>query len=110
METEGADLPAFPRTGGNRVDRARYTPPSSAAEPGRVWINRDQCFEGVVPETWEFAIGGYCPAEKWLKDRKNRILSFDDIAHYRRVCAALAETRRIMGRIDLGRCPSSPGR
>ena len=59
METEGTDLPAFPRTGDNRVDKARYTPPSSTAEPGRVWINRDQYFEGVEPETWEFAIGGY---------------------------------------------------
>lgn len=100
MEAEGADLPAFPHTGGNRVDRARYAPPSSGAEPGRVWINSDQCFVGVAAETWEFAIGGYRPAEKWLKDRKNRILSFDDIAHYRRICAALVETRGIMGRID----------
>ena len=99
MEAEGGDVPAFPRTGGNRVDNARYAP-SSGAEPGRVWINRVQCFEGVAPETWEFTIGGYRPAEKWLKDRKNRILSFNDIAHYRRICAALAETRRIMVRID----------
>ena len=99
METEGTDLPSYPRTGGNRVEKCRYAR-TSATEPGRVWINRDQYFEGVAPATWEFAIGGYRPAEKWLKDRKNRILSFDDVAHYRRICAALAETRQIMGLID----------
>ena len=65
-----------------------------------MWINRDQYFEGVTPETWTFAIGGYRPAEKWLKDRKNRILSFEDIIHYRTICAALAETPDLMARID----------
>ena len=100
MEAQGENPPAFPRTGGNRVERVRYAPPSSADEPGRVWINRDQSFEGVAPETWEFAIGGYRPAEKWLKDRKSRVLSFDDIAHYCSLCGALVETRRIMIRID----------
>ena len=100
MEAEGANQPAFQRTGRNRVDRTRYAPPASPREPGRVWINRDQYFEGVAPETWEFAIGGYCPAEKWLKDRKNRTLSFSDISHFRRICAALAETRQIMGCVD----------
>ena len=88
MEAQSENPPAFPRTGGNRVERVRYAPPSSADEPARVWINRDQSFEGVAPETWEFAIGGYRPAEKWLKDRKSRVLSFDDIAHYCSLCGA----------------------
>ena len=100
MDAEGLSLPAFPHTGGNRVDKLRYAPPSSEKEPGRVWINREQCFEGVAAATWEFTIGGYRPAEKWLKDRKNRVLSYDDITHYRRICAALAETRDIMQNID----------
>ena len=42
----------------------------------------------------------YRPAEKWLKDRRRRTLSYDDITHYRRICAALAETPRVMRRID----------
>lgn len=100
MDCEGANPPAFPHTGSNRVDKLRYAPPSPEKEPGRVWINRDQCFEGVPTTTWEFTIGGYRPAEKWLKDRKNRVLSYNDITHYRRICAALAETRQIMQRID----------
>ena len=99
MEADGADQPAFPIAGNNQVSKLRYAPPASSA-PGRVFINSGQYFEGVTPETWAFTIGGYRPAEKWLKDRKGRVLEFDDITHYRRVCAALAETPRIMSRID----------
>ena len=99
METEGETTPAFPVIGSNRMEKVRYAPPTDT-QPGRVWINRDQYFEGVAPATWTFAIGGYRPAEKWLKDRKNRILSFDDITHYRTLCAALAETPDLMAQID----------
>ena len=77
----------------------RYAPPTSD-NPGRVFINRDQYFEFVAPETWEFTIGGYRPAEKWLKDRRRKTLSYEDILHYRRICAVLAETPRLMARID----------
>ena len=90
---------AFPRTGSNQVDKVRYAPPSSGL-PGRVWINREQYFESVEPEIWAFTIGGYRPAEKWLKDRKGRTLSEDDIDHYRKIVAALAETRCLMAEID----------
>ena len=104
MEAEGDDAPAFPTAGSNRVEKVRYAPPKGAvpegAAPGRVWINGAQSFEGVAPETWGFSIGGYRPAEKWLKDRKGRALGFADVAHYRRLCAALAETPRLMARID----------
>ena len=100
MEAEGPDQPTFPHVGSNRVDTVRYSPGLSGVEVGRVWINPEQCFEGVSSETWKFAVGGYRPAAKWLKDRKNQRLSFDDIAHYSRICAALAETLRIMACID----------
>ena len=99
METEGENTPTFPVVGSNRMEKLRYAPPNDGL-PGRVWINRDQYFEGVTPKTWTFAIGGYRPAEKWLKDRKDRVLSFNDITHYRTICAALAETPYIMTRID----------
>ena len=99
MDSEGNDLPSYPRSGSDRVDGVRYTPPKGDVL-GRVFINAAQYFEGVDPETWEFTIGGYRPAEKWLKDRKNRELSYDDIIHYRRICGALAETPRIMACID----------
>ena len=100
METQdGRAGAAFPNTGSNQVDKVRYAPPSSGL-PGRVWINREQYFESVEPEIWAFTIGGYRPAEKWLKDRKGRTLSEDDIDHYRKIVAALAETRCLMAEID----------
>ena len=99
MDSDGDDLPAFPKEGTNRIDKVEYL--ASGDEPlGRVLMNRDQYFVGVAPETWEFSIGGYRPAEKWLKDRKGRVLSYDDILHYRRICAVLSETPRIMASID----------
>ncbi len=77
-------------------------------EEGRAYISKDnsrsgkrgQYFEGISPEVWEFRIGGYQPMEKWLKDRKGRALSFDDLDHYRRMGFALAETGRLMEEID----------
>lgn len=65
-----------------------------------VWINPTQRFEGVPENVWNFHIGGYQVCEKWLKDRKGRTLSDDDITHYQRVVVALNETIRIMGEID----------
>lgn len=53
-----------------------------------------------MPSTWGFQIGGYRFAEKWLKDRRGMDLSFDDVSHYRRVCAAVAETVKITSKID----------
>jgi len=49
---------------------------------------------------WDFYIGGYQPAQKWLKDRRGRVLSFEDIRHYQQIIVALVETVRIMEEID----------
>jgi len=49
---------------------------------------------------WNFYIGGYQPAQKWLKDRKGRTLTFDDILHYRNITIVLLETDRIMKELD----------
>jgi hypothetical protein len=67
---------------------------------GAVWINPSQRFEGVPEAVWNFHIGGYQVCEKWLKDRKGRTLSDEDIAHYQRVVVALNETIRLMAEID----------
>lgn len=99
MEAVGDEQPVFSAQGTNLVERVRYVEPIDG-DPGRVYINATQHFEGVAPETWEFTIGGYQPAQKWLKDRRGRELSYDDIAHYQRICAALAETPLVMSRID----------
>ncbi len=68
--------------------------------PGYVYINKIQYFEGVPREVWEFHVGGYQVCEKWLKDRRGRQLSFDDLMHYQKVVVALRETIRLMAEID----------
>ena len=70
------------------------------AEKGRVWINDDPYFDNVPLVAWEFYIGGYQPAQKWLKDHKDRKLEFDDILHYQKIIVALTETDRLMKEID----------
>ncbi|ANU07669.1 type ISP restriction/modification enzyme [Paraurantiacibacter namhicola] len=77
----------------------------AAAHPkwdaGRVYINKVQYFDGVPQTAWDFHIGGYQPAQKWLKDRKGRALSYEDIGHYQNIVKILLETDRIMREIKL---------
>jgi len=94
---DGAIGPApypFHGEGDSVVERPRF-------ELGRVWINSTQYFDKVPDLAWTFPIGGYQPAQKWLKDRKGRVLSFDDIRHYQKMIKILTETHRIMGEIEL---------
>ena len=92
------DLPhstgvSFPVGGTLKVDCYRW-------EQNRVYINSEQYFEGVPESAWNFYIGGYQPAQKWLKDRKGMTLSFEDVKHYQRIIYVLQQTERIMGEID----------
>lgn len=86
----------YPIDGDNVVGKPRY-------KDGKVYINDTQYFDNVPQVAWEFYIGGYQPAQKWLKDRKERTLEFDDILHYQKIIVALSETDRLMkeiGKID----------
>jgi hypothetical protein len=74
---------------------------------GRVYLNPKQYFEGAPSDVWMFHIGGYQVADKWLKDRRERQLSYDDLTHYQRVIVALKETIRLMAEIDAA-IPSWP--
>ncbi|MFV9551238.1 type ISP restriction/modification enzyme [Algibacter sp. PT7-4] len=67
---------------------------------GRIWINESKYFNNIPVTAWEFYIGGYQPAQKWLKDRKERELKFEDILHYQKIIVALTETGSIMDKID----------
>jgi predicted helicase len=69
-------------------------------EEGRVSINPSQYFEPVPDEVWNFHIGGYQVCHKWLKDRRGRVLTDEDIEHYKKIVVALGETIRLMGEID----------
>jgi len=86
-------ITTYPIDGSNEVTQLEY-------KEGQVWINNEQYFEGVPQVAWEFYIGGYQPAQKWLKDRKGRVLSFEDIMHYQKIIVALTETDRLMKEID----------
>ena len=66
----------------------------------RVYINPDQYFTPVSAELWEYQIGGYQVLEKWLKDRKERTLSHDDIRTYCRIVTAIHQTIQIQQQID----------
>jgi hypothetical protein len=93
----GQLMTRYPAPGDNRVERGypRYT-----AETQRVYISPKQYFEGVLPQVWEFHIGGYQVLDKWLKDRRGRLLTFDDLTHYQKVVVALNETIWVMEEID----------
>lgn len=82
----------FPEVGSQQVDFQEW-------KDGQVWINDKQYFGNVPESVWEFYIGGYQPAQKWLKDRKGRTLSFDEIKHYLHIIHALEETERLMKEI-----------
>lgn len=69
-------------------------------DDGKVYINAEAHFAGVPADVWEFHIGGYQVCEKWLKDRRERELSAEDIVHYGKVVSALGETIRIMAEVD----------
>ena len=84
----------YPIDGDNVVGKPLY-------KEGKVYINDSQYFDNVPQVAWEFYIGGYQPAQKWLKDRKVRKLEFDDILHYQKIIVALSETSRLMEEIDL---------
>ena len=68
---------------------------------GSVFINKTQSFSGVPEIAWNFYIGGYQPAQKWLKDRKGRELAFDDVRHYQKIIKILTETDRIMKTVEM---------
>ena len=93
----------YPIDGNNVVGKPKFIssyPLEGLGEVGKVYINETQYFANVPEVAWNFYIGGYQPAQKWLKDRKERKLEFDDILHYQKIIVALAETDRIMKEID----------
>ena len=83
-----------------RPSLRKQTPAKIKYGEGKVYINNERFFEGIPPEVWEYQIGGYQVCNKWLKDRRGRILSLDEIKHYCKVVTALAKTIEIQKEID----------
>jgi predicted helicase len=85
----------------NRSGHQVVDPGHPKYQEGDVVINKKgDRFLGVPEEVWNFYVGGYQPCQKWLKDRKGRTLSDEDILHYQRIVVALQETIELMTKID----------
>ncbi len=91
----------FPVAGDNQVARRhpRYAPPTENAA-GRIYINTDQYVDGVPEDVWEFRVGGFQVAHKWVNERVERTLSYDDLTHYQNALQAIARTIELMAEID----------
>jgi predicted helicase len=85
----------FPKSGSNKVEKVAYV-----EEGQRVFINKEQYFEGIPKEVWEYRIGAYQVMEKYLKDRKGRKLSLDEINLYMKVAKAILLTIALQEKID----------
>jgi len=85
----------FQGKGDNRVEKPKYDDKGE-----RVYINKEQYFEGILPEVWNYQIGGYQVCDKWLKDRKKRIMSLDEIQTYCRIVTAIQKTIEIQKAVD----------
>jgi predicted helicase len=83
----------FQGKGNNKVEKLRY-------EGTSLFINENQYFEGLEPEVFEYQIGGYQVCDKWLKDRKDRKLSLEDIKHYCNIVTAIQKTIEIQKAMD----------
>lgn len=83
----------YPITGDDKVEKIEH-------KNGKVFINKEQYFDGVSEDVWNFYIGGYQPAQKWLKDRKGKILSSEELMHYQKIIVSLSKTKEIMQEID----------
>ena len=98
-------ITSYPIDGNNlitrKITKKDYEIINKKNSLGRIWINDKQYFDKVPIVAWEFYIGGYQPAQKWLKDRTGRILNYEDILHYQKIVVALTETSKIMKEIDL---------
>ena len=86
-------ITSYPENGNNLVEKTRY-------DDGKVYINVTQYFAYVPQVAWEFYVGGYQPAQKWLRDRKGHTLGFEEILHYQKIIKSLVETERLMQLID----------
>jgi predicted helicase len=85
----------FQGKGDNRVENLNYD-----NQVGVLHMNKTQYFEGISLDVWSYQIGGYQVCGKWLKDRKERMLSFDEILTYCKIVTAIQKTIEIQKAVD----------
>ena len=123
LKSQELDSPAarFQVERNNRIEKPKYVPAGchsrEQSEPGilqkdsgqdgmtekelgRVYINKEQYFEGISGPVWSYQIGGYQVCDKWLKDRKKRVLTLDEIQTYCEIVTAINKTIEIKKGID----------
>jgi hypothetical protein len=98
LEATTPDVCRLTGRGSRMVQRVAFT--QTGAGAGQIWINSEQAFEPIEVEVWEFEVGGFQVCDKWLKDRRGRTLSVDDVETYRRLVAAVSETITLMEQLD----------
>lgn len=96
MENTSLDnlITTFPEAGSDVVEQ------EPQYKDGNVFINKSQYFGNIPQSAWDFSIGGYKPAQKWLKDRKGQKLDNNDLEHYQEIIVILTETEKVMKEID----------
>lgn len=101
---EDESLAIYPNDGDNEITRKilakDWEVSDSGADCVRVWINDKQYFDGIPREAWEMLIGGFHPAQKWLKDRVGRKLNYEEISTYLKIVEALKRTSAIESEIE----------
>jgi hypothetical protein len=65
-----------------------------------VLVNSTQFFENISPEIWNYTIGGYKVLDKWLKDRKDKKLTFEEIQTFECICEAIRLSLKTTNKID----------
>ena len=88
-------ITSFPIAGNNTITEIKWVN-TGQKDKGNVYINDTQYFADVPFKAWEAYIGGYQPAQKWLKDRKGQTLTYNDIIHYQQMIVALQKTQEII--------------
>ena len=95
LKSKNFDKPVakFPIEGENKVEKPKYA-------DEKVWINKEQYFTNVKPEVWAYQVGGYQVCDKWLKDRKDRNLTLDEVQTYCKIVTALSKTIELQKEVD----------
>ncbi len=88
-------MPVFAVEGNNKIDRHAYD-----NNKQRLYINKTQYFNKFPQSVWEYEIGGYQVFDKYLKARKEMILSYEEINHLKKVAASIKKTIEIQKAID----------
>ncbi|GAA0337338.1 hypothetical protein GCM10008967_29530 [Bacillus carboniphilus] len=88
----------FPVEGTNKVTKVKFE--INKKHESKIYINEKQYFENIDFDVWDYKIGGYKVCEKWIKYRKNRVLTYNDLVYFQQIVSVIYETIQIQKNID----------